>query len=172
MTVHSFVKGANTAAHLRSPAKRKLVERSRSATAPSAAEPVPRSLRLPPSAAAFQNNKSQPGQQPRKVNRFPISAAAREFYRSNYPGTSADEWNDWRWQARTRVRTLEELERIFDLSKDERAAGFQHKVALPVGIAPYSATLMSRTDPSEPWLRTHTMVPEAYLRLPSEERNP
>ena len=96
MTVHSFVKGANTAAHLRSPAKRKLDERSRSAVAPSAAEPVPRtSLRLP-SAAAFQNKNSQPGHQPRKVNRFPIGADTREFYRLNYPGTSADEWNDWR----------------------------------------------------------------------------
>ena len=28
MTVHTFVKGANTAAHLRSPTRRKLVERS------------------------------------------------------------------------------------------------------------------------------------------------
>ncbi len=172
MTVHSFVKGANTAAHLRSPAKRKLVERSRSAAAPSTAEPVPRSLRLPPSAAAFPNKPPQPGHQQRKVNRFPISAAARDFYRSYYPGTSADEWNDWRWQARTRVRTLEELERIFDLSKDERAAALQHKGSLPVGITPYYASLMSRTDASEPLRRTHIMVPEEYVRLPGEEDDP
>src|SRR3954469_24418586 len=102
MTVHSFVKGANTADHLRSPAKRKLDERSPRAAAPSVAEPVPRTTLRLPSSAAFKTKDSQPGLQPRKVNRFPISAASREFYRLNYPGTSADEWNDWRWQARTR----------------------------------------------------------------------
>src|SRR6185436_2569887 len=81
MTVHSFVKGANTATHLRSPAKRKPDERSRTAAAPASAETVPRTTLRLPSSAAFQTKTSQPGPQPRKVNRFPIGAATREFYR-------------------------------------------------------------------------------------------
>ncbi|MBI1212545.1 MAG: KamA family radical SAM protein [Alphaproteobacteria bacterium] len=172
MTVHSFVKGANTASHLRSPAKRKLDERSRGTAASPAAETVPRTTLRLPSSAAFHNKKVQPGSQPRKVNRFPIGAATREFYRLNYPGTSADEWNDWRWQARSRIRSLEELERIFDLSKDERAAALQHKGSLPVGITPYYASLMSRTDASEPLRRTHIMVPDEHIRMPGEEDDP
>src|SRR5215469_3272096 len=57
----------------------------------------------------------------RTALRFPVSPETRSFYRRFYPGTSTIEWNDWRWQMRTRIRTLAELERIFRLSRNERA---------------------------------------------------
>ena len=47
---------------------------------------------------------------------------------------------------RTRIRTLDELARIFRLSEDEYAAVARHKGALPVGITPYYASLMGLTD--------------------------
>jgi lysine 2,3-aminomutase len=40
------------------------------------------------------------------------------------------------------VRTLAELERIFDLSDDERDAVIKHQGSLPLGITPYYASLM------------------------------
>ena len=51
---------------------------------------------------------------------------------------------------RTRIRTLEELARIFRLSEDEYAAVARHKGSLPVGITPYYASLMGLTDATEP----------------------
>ena len=41
--------------------------------------------------------------------------------------TTAAQWNDWRWQLRSRIRTLDELARIFRLSEDEYAAVSRHK---------------------------------------------
>jgi lysine 2,3-aminomutase len=111
-------------------------------------------------------------QPPRKANRFPVSAGARDFYKRNFPGTTADDWNDWRWQARTRIRTLEQLERMFSLSQDERSAALRHKGSLPVGITPYYASLMAHADASEPLRRTHIMVNDEYVRLPGEEDDP
>ncbi|NWH08038.1 MAG: KamA family radical SAM protein [Alphaproteobacteria bacterium] len=108
----------------------------------------------------------------RKVNRFPVSREAREFYRRFYPGSTPDEWNDWRWQSRHRIRTLAELERIFVLSEDERSAAASHKGSLPVGITPYYATRMSLTDPMEPLRRTHVMVGAENIRLPGEDDDP
>ena len=46
---------------------------------------------------------------PKAELRFPIGQASRAFYRRFWPGTGPAEWNDWRWQLRTRIRTLAEL---------------------------------------------------------------
>ena len=65
---------------------------------------------------------------------------------------------------RTRIRTLEELARIFRLSEDEYAAVARHKGSLPVGITPYYASLMGLTDAAEPLRRTHITTGGEYLR--------
>lgn len=169
MTVHTFVKGANTAAHLRSPAKRKMEEQG-SRTGQEAA--TQGTLEFPSLVSPAGNAAQQPATAARKANRFPVSAGARDFYKRNFPGTTPDDWNDWRWQARTRIRTLEQLERMFDLSQDERSAALRHKGSLPVGITPYYASLMAHADASEPLRRTHIMVNDEYVRLPGEEDDP
>ena len=169
MTVHTFVKGANTAAHLRSPAKRKRVERTPETGVEAG---VQATLDFPSVISPVANPASQSALQAKKANRFPVSAQARDFYKRNFPGTTPDDWNDWRWQARARIRTLEQLERIFDLSQDERAAALQHKGSLPVGITPYYASLMAHADASEPLRRTHIMVNDEYVRMPGEEDDP
>src|SRR5580698_5031844 len=58
--------------------------------------------------------------------RFPVGPETREFYKTFYPGTSTVEWNDWRWQMRARIRTLDDLSRIFNLSADETDAVGRH----------------------------------------------
>jgi lysine 2,3-aminomutase len=108
----------------------------------------------------------------RTALRFPVSVDARSFYRRFYPGTSTIEWNDWRWQMRARIRSLVELERIFKLSRDERAAVARHEGALPVGITPYYASLMGLTDPREPLRRTHIMTSKEYVLGPGEADDP
>jgi len=103
---------------------------------------------------------------------FPIGAGARSFRRLFYPNASSEDWNDWRWQLRSRVRTQADLERIFRLSEDERDAVARHKGSLPVGITPYYASLMDRENPDEALRRTHIPVGQEYLRTPGEENDP
>jgi lysine 2,3-aminomutase len=104
--------------------------------------------------------------------RFPVSPETRAFYRRFYPNTSTIEWNDWRWQMRARIRTLDELSRIFRLSDDERSAVERHEGSLPVGITPYYASLMGLDDAREPLRRTHVMTGDEYVRLPGEDDDP
>jgi len=106
------------------------------------------------------------------VPRFPVNPDTKAFYRKFYPGTSTIEWNDWRWQMRARIRTLDELARIFHLSDDEYQAVKKHTGSLPVGITPYYASLMDPKDPREPLRRTHIMTGEEYLRGPGEDDDP
>jgi lysine 2,3-aminomutase len=98
---------------------------------------------------------SRPFEPRQRGERFPHAPDSRAFRR---------EWNDWRWQLRNRIRSLEQLERIFQLSPDEHAAVARHKGSLPVGITPYYASLMGRDDPLEPLRRTHIPVGQEYLR--------
>src|SRR5215475_13478660 len=109
---------------------------------------------------------------PKTELRFPVGQAARAFYRRFWPGTGPAEWNDWRWQLRTRIRSLDELARIFRLSEDEYSAVSRHQGALPVGITPYYASLMGLTDASEALRRTHIMTGDEYLRGAGEDDDP
>ncbi len=71
-----------------------------------------------------------------------------------------------------RIRSLEDLARIFRLSEDERSAVERHEGALPVGITPYYASLMGLDDAREPLRRTHIMTGDEYVRLPGEGDDP
>ena len=107
-----------------------------------------------------------------RLERFPVGPATRAFRKRFYPEVEAAEWNDWRWQARKRIRTLAELERLFVLSDDERDAVVRHQGSLPLGITPYYASLMSREDALEPLRRTHIPVGTEYLKTPGEADDP
>ena len=107
-----------------------------------------------------------------RLERFPIGPVTRAFRKRFYPEVEATEWNDWRWQARNRIRTLAELERLFVLSDDERDAVVRHQGSLPLGITPYYASLMSRDDALEPLRRTHIPVGTEFLKTPGEADDP
>jgi len=130
------------------------------------AQPRPALASLP------ETNKVTKLAQARTALRFPVNPDTRAFYRRFYPDTSTVEWNDWRWQMRSRIRSLDELARIFALSADERAAVERHEGALPVGITPYYASLMGLDDPNEPLRRTHVMTGAEYIRSPGEADDP
>ena len=124
---------------------------------------------LPPEAKQF------PSRWPaarKSALRFPVNPDTKAFYRRFYAGTSVTQWNDWHWQLRHRIRSLDELGRIFQLSEDERRAVTRHSGPLPVGITPYYASLMSREDPREPLRRTHIMTGAEAIRLPGESEDP
>ncbi|MGE5484014.1 MAG: lysine 2,3-aminomutase [Ignavibacteriales bacterium] len=56
-----------------------------------------------------------------------------------------EEWNDWRWQVRNRVTTLEQLGRVIDLEPEEEEAIRRILKTLRMAITPYWVSLM---DPS------------------------
>jgi len=65
------------------------------------------------------------------------------------------DWNDWHWQLRNRLRSLEDLERYFHLTGDE-VEGVKLALqgrTLPLGVTPYFASLMDPIDPGCPLRR-------------------
>ncbi|MBE0565083.1 MAG: KamA family radical SAM protein [Krumholzibacteria bacterium] len=105
--------------------------------------------------------------------RLPVSSPRTlEFRRRHFAGVSARDWNDWHWQMRNRIRTLDRLEWMLELTQAERAALGQHGELLPMAITPYYMSLLDPQDPLQPLRRTMIPVHQEFLRTPGEADDP
>jgi lysine 2,3-aminomutase len=96
----------------------------------------------------------------------------RLFRRQHFPDVSNKEWNDWRWQSRHRIRTLEQFEQMLQLTDGERQALIQGGTMLPVGITPYYMSLLDAFDADQPLRRTVVPTPNEFVRTPGEADDP
>jgi len=104
--------------------------------------------------------------------RFVVSPASSEFRKRHFPGVKTAEWNDWRWQNRNRIRSLEQLERIVAVTGDERDAIARHHGPLPIGVTPYYMSLIDPANPAQGLRRTTIPTLAEFDRTPGEEEDP
>jgi len=132
-----------------------------------------RSLALFTASPALTFSLSLPKQHTRRpVQRLVVSERSLAFLRRFYRGVTVGEWRDWHWQVRHRIRSLDELGRLIQLTAEERDTIRAHQGPLPVGITPYYASLLSEHDPDQPLRRTVVPVSGEYLRTPGEADDP
>lgn len=105
-------------------------------------------------------------------SQFKVSHKSEEFRHQFYPSSTIEEWNNWRWQNRNRVRTLADLQRMITLSDDEAAAIARHTGALPVGITPYYASLLDPLDANQAMRKTVVPVLGEYKISRGENEDP
>ena len=75
---------------------------------------------------------------------------AKELIPSIWRDVSEREWNDWRWQLRHRITTLEQVKEILNLAPEE-IEGIKHsKGRLALAVTPYFVSLMDPTNPNCP----------------------
>ncbi len=59
-------------------------------------------------------------------------------------------WNDWKWQFRNRITTVERLAELLPLSAEERAQIRLVTERYPLSITPYYFSLIDPADPADP----------------------
>ncbi len=64
-----------------------------------------------------------------------------------FPEVSDEQWNDWKWQVKNRIETLEELKKYVDLKPDEEDGVRKSLETLRMAITPYYISLI---DPNNP----------------------
>jgi lysine 2,3-aminomutase len=80
-----------------------------------------------------------------------------------------EQWGNWKWQLSHRLRTLEELEQVVELTPEEREGVLRATSDFPLSITPYYASLMDPHDPMCPVRRL--AVPTSHeLNVAPEER--
>ena len=85
---------------------------------------------------------------------------------------SPEDWEDWHWQLRNRIYTVEQLQEIIRLTPEEEEACSRKQGRLVMAIPPYWAALMDPEDPNCPIRRQAVPLAEEFEIGPNDMRDP
>lgn len=63
-----------------------------------------------------------------------------------YPNVSDEQWNDWKWQVKNRIETLDELKKYINLTAEEEEGVAKSLQTLRMAITPYYMSLIDPND--------------------------
>lgn len=116
------------------------------------------------------------GEEPPSAPVLPSNAALKVFQsagRGAWSEVPDADWNDWRWQLKNRVTTLEQLERLIpDLTASERAGAILARSKLAMAVTPYFFNLIDASDEHCPIRRQVIPRLEETNRSPWEMEDP
>ena len=100
--------------------------------------------------------------------------ARKNWYRGQGEWAEVPEgqWQDWRWQLRNRLTTLEDLEKRMELTPEEREGCLLARNKLSLAITPYFFNLVDRDDPDCPIRRQVIPREEELITSPEELLDP
>ncbi|MCL2098392.1 MAG: lysine 2,3-aminomutase [Bacteroidales bacterium] len=64
-----------------------------------------------------------------------------------FPDVTDEQWNDWKWQVKNRIETLEDLKKCINLTADEEEGIRQSLKTLRMAITPYYLSLINLENP-------------------------
>ena len=67
-----------------------------------------------------------------------------------FPEVSDEQWNDWKWQFKNRIETVEELKKHIKLTEEEEVGIRESLKTLRMAITPYYLSLIDTDDPHDP----------------------
>ncbi len=67
-----------------------------------------------------------------------------------FPNVTDEEWNDWKWQVRNRIETVDQLKKHIDLTEEEEEGIRQCLKTLRMAITPYYLSLIDPEKPNDP----------------------
>jgi lysine 2,3-aminomutase len=82
------------------------------------------------------------------------------------------DWENWRWQLRHRILTVEQLRQVINPIRDEELAVRRSNGRLPMSITPYFASLMDMDDRSCPIRRQAVPLTDEFRMSPFDMRDP
>ena len=67
-----------------------------------------------------------------------------------FPNVTDEEWNDWHWQVKNRIETLEDLKKYIELTPEEEEGVKACLGTLRMAITPYYLSLIQPGNPHDP----------------------
>jgi lysine 2,3-aminomutase len=74
---------------------------------------------------------------------LPTSEQTQRFKQTHYPSITTSDWNDWKWQIKNSITTMDELKKKFGLLDNGVVL---EEINLPIRITPYYASLITDLD--------------------------
>lgn len=97
-----------------------------------------------------------------------------------FPDVTDEQWNDWKWQVKNRIETLEDLKKYVALTAEEEEGVKKTLSTLRMAITPYYLSLINPDDPHDPVRRqciptgaeTHQVAADLLDPLHEDEDSP
>ena len=97
-----------------------------------------------------------------------------------FPNVADEQWNDWKWQVKNRIETLDQLNKYITLTEEEQEGVRQCLKTLRMSITPYYLSLIDPNDPFDPIRRqaiptgaeTHQSAADLLDPLHEDEDSP
>ncbi len=97
-----------------------------------------------------------------------------------FPDVTDEQWNDWKWQVKNRIETLEQLKKYVSLTPEEEEGVKKTLSTLRMAITPYYLSLINPDDPNDPVRRqciptgaeTHQAAADLLDPLHEDEDSP
>ena len=67
-----------------------------------------------------------------------------------FPNVTDEQWNDWKWQVKNRIETLEQLKQYVQLTPEEEEGVRSVLSTLRMAITPYYLSLIDPNNPKDP----------------------
>ena len=92
--------------------------------------------------------------------------------RQFFPDVTDEQWNDWKWQVRNRIETLDQLKKYIDLTPEEEEGIRESLKTLRMAITPYYLSLIDTDNPNCPIRRQAVPSVEELYRSPADLMDP
>jgi lysine 2,3-aminomutase len=101
-----------------------------------------------------------------------LSRRSSEFLRQYFPEASERDWNNWHWQLRNSVTTIQQLSKFLDLSVNEIRPAQAINDTLPIRITPYYLSLLDKYKADQPLRKSVVPVFDEFLVSRGEASDP
>ena len=85
---------------------------------------------------------------------------------------SQEDWNDWKWQVRNRIETVEELKKYIPLTPEEEEGVKRCLDTLRMAITPYYLSLIDVENPNDPVRKQAVPLSVELQRAASDQEDP
>ena len=89
-----------------------------------------------------------------------------------FPNVTDEQWNDWHWQVRNRIETLEDLKKYVSLTAEEEEGVKACLGTLRMAITPYYLSLIDPEDPCDPVRRQAIPTAAELYQSPADLLDP
>jgi lysine 2,3-aminomutase len=89
-----------------------------------------------------------------------------------FPEVSDQDWNDWKWQVRNRIESIEELQKFMDLTPEEIGGVKECLKSLRMAITPYYLSLIDPDNPADPVRKQAIPTVAELYKSPADLEDP
>lgn len=89
-----------------------------------------------------------------------------------FPNVTDEQWNDWKWQVKNRIETLEDLKKYITLTPEEEDGVRESLKTIRMAITPYYLSLIDPNDPHDPVRKQSIPTANELYVSPSDLEDP